>query len=157
MRRATFEEFLELEAKSQTRHEFVDGFVFAMAGGTDYHNRLVTRFLLTIFNAGEEAGCETFAENMLLKVGSAAYYPDVFVTCEEPLVGVSYKKTACLVVEVLSDSTEAIDRGEKLLAYQKPPGLQAYVLVSHPAKRLEIFRRMDDGGWRYEAVEEGAL
>lgn len=68
---------------------------------------------------------------MPLKVGSAAYYPDVFVTCEEPLEGASVKKTACLVVEVLSDTTEFIDRGEKLLAYQKLPGLQAYVLVSH--------------------------
>lgn len=157
VRQATFAEFLELEAKSQARHEFVDGFVFAMAGGTDYHNRLVIRFLLTIFNPAEEAGCEAFAENMLLKVGSAAYYPDVFVTCEEPLEGASFKKTACLVVEVLSDTTEAIDRGEKLLAYQKLPGLQAYVLVSQLSKRLEVFRRMEDGGWRYELIEAGAV
>ncbi len=131
--------------------------MFAMAGGTDYHNRLATRFLLTIFNPAAEAGCEAFTENMLLKVGSAAYYPDVFVTCEEPLEGASYKRTACLVVEVLSDTTEAIDRGEKLLAYQKLPGLQAYVLVSQLDRRLEVFRRMEDGGWRYEVVEEGAV
>lgn len=157
VRQATFEEFLEQEAKSQTRHEFVDGFMFAMAGGTDYHNRLVTRFIITIFNPAAEAGCEAFAENMLLRVGSAAYYPDVFVTCEEPLEGASYKRTACLVVEVLSDTTEAIDRGEKLLAYQKLPGLQAYVLVSQLDRRLEVFRRMEDGGWRYEAIEDGAV
>lgn len=157
LRQANFEEFLEQEAKTQTRHEYVDGFVFAMAGGTDYHNRLATRFLLTIFQAAEEAGCEAFAENMLLKVGTAAYYPDVFVTCEESLEGVSFKKTACLVVEVLSDATEAIDRGEKLLNYQKLTGLQAYVLVSQHTKRLEIFRRMEDGGWRYELTENGAV
>ncbi|MBO1437290.1 Uma2 family endonuclease [Meiothermus sp. CFH 77666] len=92
---ATFAEFLEMEAKSQARHEFVDGFVFAMAGGTDYHNRLV--------------------------------------------------------------ATEAIDRGEKLLGYQKLPGLQAYVLVSQLDRRLEVFQRLEDGGWRYEAREDGVV
>ncbi|RIH89028.1 putative restriction endonuclease [Meiothermus luteus] len=65
---------------------------------------------------------------------------------EEPLEGASFKRTARLVVEVLSDSTEAIDRGEKLLAYQKLPGLQAYVLASQLEKRLGIYRRMEDGG-----------
>ena len=90
---------------------------------------------------------------MLLKVEDAAYYPDVFVTCEEPLDGARYKKTACLVEEVLSEGTEAIDRGEKLHRYRKLPGLQAYVLVSQEAKRVEVYRRLPDGGWRYEVVE----
>jgi Uma2 family endonuclease len=157
VRRTTLEEFLELEARSQSRHEFVDGLMFAMAGGTDYHNRLTTRFLVTIFSAAEEAGCDVFAENMLLKAGTGIYYPDVFVTCDEPLQGAVLKHTACLVVEVLSEATEAIDRGEKLLNYQKLPGLQAYLLVSQHEKRVEVFRRMNDGGWRYEAIEEGEL
>jgi Uma2 family endonuclease len=81
----------------------------------------------------------------------------VFVTCEEPLDGARYKKTACLVVEVLSEGTEAIDRGEKLHRYRKLPGLQAYVLVSQEAKRVEVYRRLPDGGWRYEVVEEGEV
>jgi Uma2 family endonuclease len=111
LRRASFEEFLALEATSSERHEFVEGLVFALAGGTDYHNRLVARILLALLPAAERAGCEAFAEGMLLKVEDAAYYPDFFVTCEEPLDGARYKKTACLVVEVLSEGTEAIDRG----------------------------------------------
>lgn len=157
LRRASFEEFLALEATSSERHEFVEGLVFALAGGTDYHNRLVARILLALLPAAERAGCEAFAEGMLLKVEDAAYYPDVFVTCEEPLDGARYKKTACLVVEVLSEGTEAIDRGEKLHRYRKLPGVQAYVLVSQEAKRVEVYRRLPDGGWRYEVVEEGQV
>ncbi len=157
VRQTTFEEYLELEKHSQIRHEFVDGFMFAMAGGTDYHNRLSTRFLVTIFNAAENAGCEIFAENMLLKAGRGSYYPDVFLTCDEPLEGAVYKRSACLVIEVLSDSTEAIDRGEKLQNYQKLSSLRAYVLVSQHEKRVEVFRCLEDGTWRYEAIEAGEV
>jgi Uma2 family endonuclease len=154
VRQATFEQFLQFEAQSQTRHEYVDGFVFAMAGGTDYHARLSGRFFRLIFDAAEEAGCFAFTENMLLKAGTGTYYPDVLVTCDEPLEGAIYKRTACLVVEVLSDSTEALDRGEKLQNYQKLPDLKAYVLVSQDKRLVEVFRRLGDGGWRYEAIEE---
>lgn len=157
VRRTTFAEFLELEAESQVRHEFVDGFMFAMAGGTDYHARLSGRFFRLIFDAAEEKGCLAFTENMILKAGTGSYYPDVFVTCDEPLDGSTYKKTACLVMKVLSNSTEAIDRGEKLQNYQKLSSLKAYVLVSQGEKRVEMFTRMDDGGWRYQALEEGHI
>jgi Uma2 family endonuclease len=157
VRQATFEEFLSLEAQSQVRHELVDGFMFAMAGGTDYHNRLSIRFLLLIFGAVEQAGCEVFAENMLLRIGNGLYYPDVFVTCDEPLDGSTYKRTACLVVEVLSDSTEAVDRGEKLHNYQQLSGLKAYVLVSQNHKRIEMYSRMEDGGWRYKTIDAGTV
>ncbi|MGC8876280.1 Uma2 family endonuclease [Thermus sp.] len=155
LRRATFEEFLALEASSPERHELVEGLVFALAGGTDIHNRLVARLLLKLLPKAEEKGCEAFAEGVLLKVGEAAYYPDLFVTCEETLNGAPFKETACLVVEVLSPGTEAIDRGEKLLRYRELPGLQAYALVAQEARRVEIYRRLPDGGWRYEVVEKG--
>jgi Uma2 family endonuclease len=72
LRRASFEEFLALEATSSERHEFVEGLVFAMVGGTDYHNRLAARILLALLPAAERAGCEAFAEGMLLKVEDAA-------------------------------------------------------------------------------------
>jgi Uma2 family endonuclease len=141
LRRASFEEFLALEATSSERHEFVEGLVFALAGGTDYHNRLVARILLALLPAAERAGCEAFAEGMLLKVEDAAHYPDFFVTCEEPLDGARYKKTACLVVEVLSEGTEAIDRGEKLHRYRKLP---AFRPTSWSPRR--------PSGWRSTAV-----
>lgn len=157
VRQATFEEYLELEKHSQIRHELVDGFMFAMAGGTDYHARLSGRLFRWIFDGAEDAGCIAFTENMLLKAGTGSYYPDVFVTCDESLDGSVYKRTACLIVEVLSGSTEAIDRGEKLQNYQKLSGLQAYVLVSPDKKLVEVFRQLGDGGWRYEATEEGEV
>jgi Uma2 family endonuclease len=134
------------------KQRWIGGFILETRG--DFPHRYT---LTPIFSAAEEAGCDVFAENMLLKAGTGIYHPDVFVTCDEPLQGAVLKHTACLVVEVLSDATEAIDRGEKLLNYQKLPGLQAYLLVSQDKKRVEVFRRMDDGGWRYQAIEEGEV
>ena len=82
-----------------------------------------------------------------------AYYPDVFVTCEDE--DDSYvKRKPCLIAEVLSPSTEAVDRGEKLLNYQKLGTLQAYVLLSQDLPRAEVYRR-DGDGWRYELKEAG--
>jgi Uma2 family endonuclease len=149
LRRASFEEFLALEATSPERHEFVEGLVFALAGGTNYHNRLVARILLALLPAAERTGCEAFAEGMLLKVEDAAYYPDVFVTCEEPLDGARYKKTACLVVEVLSESTEAITREKSFTA-----------TASSPAFRPTSWSPRRPSGWRSTVVSRtgaGAL
>lgn len=98
----------------------------------------------------------------------AAYYPDVFVTCEEANDGSRYKRFPCFVVEVLSESTTPrfarrnhasdIDRGEKLHNYRKIPSLKAYVLVSCDRKLVEVYRRLEDNTWRYETLEgEGAL
>ncbi|MEZ0320982.1 MAG: Uma2 family endonuclease [Thermus sp.] len=108
LRRASFEEFLPLEATSPERHEYVEGLVCAMTVGSEYHNRLMARILLALLPVAEAAGCKAFAEGMLLRVEEAAYYPDVFVTCEELLQGAHYKETTCLVVEVLSESTEVV-------------------------------------------------
>lgn len=148
---------MQLEAQSQIRHEFVDGFVFAMAGGTDYHNQIAINALFALRAAAQAAGCESYISDMLLQTPGGTYYPDVFVTCEEPNDGSRLKHTACLIIEVLSESTEVIDRSEKLHNYQKLPGLQAYVLVSQDQQLVEVFRRLEDKSWRYEAIEEGEV
>ena len=96
-------------------------------------------------------------EGMLVRTpDDHGYYPDVFVTCEERNDGSRVKRQPCFVVEVLSDSTEAIDRGEKLHHYQRIPALQAYVLVSQYKQMVEVYRRLPDG-WRYEILESGVL
>lgn len=157
VRQTTFAEFLELEAKSSVRHEFVDGFMFAMAGGTDYHNQIAINALIALRSAAESAGCSSYLTDMLLQTPGGTYYPDVFVTCEETNDGSRLKHTACLIIEVLSDSTEALDRGDKLRHYQKLSGLKMYLLVSQQEKRVEVFQRLEDGSWRYEDKEEGQL
>lgn len=158
IKRTTFEEYLELEARSDVRHEFVDGFMFAMAGGTDNHNRIAINLIVLINAAAEAAGCNAFINDILVRTPEEiGYYPDVFVTCEEQNDGSRIKRKPCFVIEVLSDTTEAIDRGEKLRHYRKIPSLQAYILVSQTAKLFETFRRLPDGTWRYETLEEGGL
>lgn len=156
VRQATFEEFLH-QAQSPIRHEFVDGFVFAMTGGTDYHNQIAINALFVIRAAARAAGCEGYITDMLLQAPGGTYYPDVLVTCEEPNDGSRLKYTACLIIEVLSESTEIIDRSEKLHNHQKLPGLQACVLVSQDKQLVEVFRRLEDKSWRYEAIETGEI
>ena len=151
----SFEAYLELEAKSQIRHEFVDGMLFAMAGGTDYHATISLNIATQIRAAARASGCFAYMENMLLQTPDGpTYYPDVFVTCDENNDGVRFKRFPCFVVEVLSETTSDIDRGEKLHNYRKIPPLKAYVLVSQDRRLVETYRRLDDGTWRYETLEE---
>jgi Uma2 family endonuclease len=153
---SSFEEYLQLEAASQVRHEFVDGYTFAMAGGTDSHNRITNRFNRLVFDAAEEAGCELFIADMLVRTpNNKGYYPDLFLTCEETSDGSRFKRFPCWVVEVLSETTEAVDRGEKLQNYTAIPSLKSYILVSQEKKLIEVFERLPDDSWRYTSIGEG--
>ena len=120
--------------------------MFAMAGGTDNHNRIAINLIVPINAAAEAAGCNAFMNDVLVRTPDGiGYYPDVFVTCEEQNDGSRIKRKPCFVIEVLSDTTEAIDRDEKLRHYRKIPSLQAYILVSQHAKLFETFRRLPEG------------
>jgi Uma2 family endonuclease len=97
-------------------------------------------------------------ENMtLLTPSGKGYYPDLFMTCEEPNDGSRFKRYPCWIVEVLSESTQAIDRGEKLHNYKAMPTLKTYVLVSQDQKLVEVYQQLEDKTWRYESLEEGIL
>ncbi|GIW24585.1 Uma2 family endonuclease [Meiothermus sp.] len=151
--KTTFEAYLELEARSPVRHEFVDGMIFAMAGRTDYHATISLNIATQVRATARASGCFVYMENMLLQTPDGpTYYPDVFVTCEESNDGSRYKRFPCFVVEVLSESTSDIDRGEKLHNY-RIPSLKAYILVSSERKLVEVYRRLEDQTWRYEVLE----
>lgn len=115
----TFDEYLRLEQGNPDKHEYVHGEMFLLAGTSSRHNRLAGRLYARLLEA--EAGtCQTFFADLKVQTpgpDGAAYYPDVLVTCDDddPYV----KRKPCLIAEVLSPSTEAVDRGEKLLNYQK--------------------------------------
>lgn len=148
----SFAEYLALERSAEVKHEFVHGQLFMMAGASDRHNRLAGRLYARLL-AAESGDCRTYISDMLVRTpDEVGYYPDVLVTCEEGEERV--KRHPCLIIEVLSPTTEAIDRGEKLHNYQKFASLEAYVLVSQEEERIEMFRR-DNGGWRYEPKEAG--
>lgn len=151
------EEYLQLEEAATLKHEYVAGVMYALAGATQRHNRIVGNIFAQLWQKTQGSLCRVYASDMKIKIGNeAVYYPDVVVTCSEephPL----YLERPCLIVEVLSPSTEGTDRREKLLNYQKLASLQAYLLVDSESRRAEGYYR-DQGGWLYRLVEdEGEL
>jgi Uma2 family endonuclease len=154
-KRLSFEEYLKLEERNETRHEFVDGFMFAMAGATDNHNQIALNISTQARLKSRASTCRAYASDMKVRTpDGTGYYPDVFVTCNEPNDGPKVKYNPCFIVEVLSPSTESFDRGEKQLRYRQISSLQAYVLVTQHRKLIEVYRRLADGTWRYETLEE---
>ena len=145
------EEYLELEAKSPVKHDYVAGEIFALAGTTDRHNQLALNLVVALWASARAKGCRVFANDVKVRTpGDVFYYPDVMVVCEEdpdPLV----KTKPCILAEVLSKSTELVDRREKLMAYQGVPTLQAYLLVGSVEERLESYVKQEDG-WVREVV-----
>lgn len=156
----SFEEYLEFEKSSETRHEFVDGFVFAMAGANNAHNTIAGNVFVLSQIAANKAECRAYISDMKLRTPESegkGYYPDVFVTCDKNDFDTDVKTTACFIVEVLSKSTEDIDRGEKWQNYRKFTSLKAYILISQKQKYVEVYRLMPDGSWRYDALENQGL
>jgi Uma2 family endonuclease len=151
----TFEEYLQLEEKHEIRHEFVDGFMFAMAGASDEHNLISLNIATAARAATRNTNCRAYHTDMKLRTPNGiGYYPDVFITCDDDDKGKKVKQSPCLIVEVLSPSTEDIDRGEKWLNYQKSSSLKMFVLVRQDKKFLEIYKRNPDGTWQYTIFEE---
>ena len=155
----SIEDYLRGEQSSDIRHEYVAGQVFAMAGAGEAHNRIAGNLFFHLRAATRGTPCGVFISDMKVRVEAhdSFYYPDVMLGCDpadsEPL----YKRAPCLIAEVLSPSTEIIDRREKLIAYRALASLRYYLLVSQDRRLVEIYRRDADGGWRYEIVEDGAL
>ncbi len=151
----TFEDFLAAETVSPVRHELVGGRVYVMAGGTERHD-LTAQALWEALIAGARAnGCRAFVGNRLLKTPSTAtYYPDVMVVCERA-ADARYETAPTLVAEVLSPSTEAVDRREKAENYARIGSLRAYALVHPVFRRIEVASRDSVGRWTWQAFGAG--
>ena len=150
----TPEEYLELEAQSPIKHEYIDGEVYAMAGTTDTHNTIAGNLFALIRRHLRGTDCRVYFADIKAQIEqrNCFYYPDLLVTChpqdrETP----TYKRFPKLILEVLSDSTEAFDRGDKFNDYQTLESLEEYVLVNTKHQRLEIFRRNQQGLWLYQS------
>jgi len=137
------QEYLALEHDNAVRHEYRRGLVYAMAGGSDNHSRLSINVLTEINLHLRGGDCQFFSGDV--KVNYAAdffYYPDAFVTCDPRDLGDRYvKRYPKLIVEVLSPSTKAFDRGEKFKDYQHLASLEEYVLIDQDEQRVECWRR----------------
>ncbi|MEQ1528472.1 MAG: Uma2 family endonuclease [Methylococcales bacterium] len=143
---------LENDNINDIRHEYVNGLVYAMTGASREHNRVTGRLYVLLTQHLEGSPCEPFQSDLKVKVQRGNdvrfYYPDIQVTCTEE-TDRYYNEQPCLIVEVLSDSTQRIDRTEKRLAYQMIEALQEYVLLAQDSPYLEIYRRRTD--WQRES------
>ena len=153
----TFEDFLAFESTSLERHEFVDGNLFVMSGGTDRHNHLISRLIIRLFEIAIAHNGFLFQSDVLIRTTSGkGYYPDLFVLFDASLDSPRVKHRPSIIIEVLSSSTEAIDRGEKWQAYQQTPSLEQYVLLSQDEAIAEVFSRAETG-WHYQKLEQNEL
>ena len=144
------QDYLAWEAAQPERHEFVDGEVFAMAGAEDRHVTVTGNVYMALRQHLRGTPCRTFMADMKVQAhaDSSYFYPDVVVTCSAADADSrQIKREPRLIVEVLSPSTEAYDRGEKFVRYRQIPSLTEYVLVDFEHRRVDVFRKQPDGLW----------
>jgi Uma2 family endonuclease len=148
----TVDEYIQGEQRSDIRHEYIGGQVYAMADGCEVHNVLSGNFYVAIRQHLRGKSCQVFMADMKLRLNIAEddifYYPDLLVTCDPSDDEKYYKSKPSTLIEVLSPSTERLDRREKFLSYQRLPSLQEYVLVDQEQQRVTLFRRETD--WKPE-------
>lgn len=144
----TIEAYLAGEKISEVKHEYVDGRVYAMAGGSLKHNLLVSNLSGLLWNHLRGQPCFPLSSDMLLKtLGKRFRYPDVVVVCEnDSSVDEQIRENPILIIEVLSKSTRKKDKGEKRLEYLAMPSLLEYILVEQDFAEIEVQRR--HAGWQ---------
>ncbi len=154
------DEYLEFERNSEIRHEYFEGEMFAMTGGSLNHNQISTNIVRELGNQLKNSSCRPFASDMRVKVNEIEkyIYPDIVVVCGdielEKMMGVETLLNPVVIMEILSTSTEAYDRGKKFTHYRLIPTLQEYLLVSQNYCQVEKYIRGDDGGWKYFSYED---
>jgi len=148
------QEYLEGEKLADFRHEYVNGKVYAMAGSSKRHNRIALNLVMAL---NTNTPCEVYSSDIKVRIAerNSYYYPDVVVGCEESdNADDYYLEKPCLIVEVLSPSTEKKDATEKLLAYQEIESLQAYLMVDQQQCHISLIYRQDNGHWWVKTFTE---
>ena len=148
-RRYTPEEYLALERAAPHRSEYVNGQIYAMAGASRRHILIVGNIQAELRTLLRDRPCETYTTAMRVKVTATGVYtyPDVVVACGQPRfedASIDTLLDPTLVVEVLSESTESYDRGEKFAHYRRLESLREYVLVAQDKARVEVFVRQGE-------------
>ncbi|MEG4286824.1 Uma2 family endonuclease [Microcoleus sp. A006_D1] len=151
----TPEEYFAWEEKQLEKHEYIDGQVYpmgicGMSGGSKNHSLLAVKFITLFSNHLEGSSCDTATSDLRINiVGTNNYtYPDVSVTCDDrDKTTTQYITYPSLIVEVLSPSTEAYDRGGKFRMYSKNSALQDYLLVSSTSIEIDLYHKKDTGEW----------
>ena len=155
----TFRDYLGLEAVSNVKHEYLDGQIYAMAGGTPSHAALASAVAGQLYAQVRGGPCTIHSSDLRVRVLATglATYPDLTLVCGPRELDPEDANTVTnptLIVEVLNPSTEEYDRGEKLEHYQRIPSLRQVVLVSQTPPRLEVWTREGDA-WTHREAREG--
>lgn len=146
----TPEEYFAWEEQQLEKHEYINGQVYAMIGGSVNHSRIAIRFTTMFDTHLDVSSCITGNSDLKVNIlGTTNYtYPDASVTCDErDKANTQYITHPCLIVEVLSKSTEAYDRGGKFRMYQNNPALIDYLLVSSTTIEIDLYHKNDAGDW----------
>ncbi len=158
----SIDDYLVWEAEQVERHEYLNGEVFAMTGARDTHNTIALNIASQLREKLRGRPCRAFIADMKLRVDTAdaVFYPDVLITCDprdKTPESATAKRHPSLIVEVLSDSTAAYDRGLKFEHYRNIETLQEYLLVEQDRRHVDLFRRSKDGRWVLEPANETKL
>ncbi len=151
----TVEEYFQLEENDpDTRYEYIDGSVYAMAGGTANHDTIKSNIQRILWNLLRGSKCRVYSSDMKVYISETRYFhPDVIVTCDPRDRGtVQAIRSPRLVVEVLSPTTELTDRTWKLKNYRAHPTIEEYMLVDSQSLKIEIYHK-ENNKWIYEAFE----
>jgi len=146
------EDYLALERRAEFKSEYFDGEIFAMAGASEPHNLITINTIRELSIQLKKRPCKAYANDMRVKVSPTGLftYPDVIVVCGQAQFDDIQRDTLLnptLIVEVLSDSTEAYDRGRKFEHYRKLESLMEYVLIAQHRPHVESYRRQPDQRW----------
>ena len=158
----TPEEYLDQERRAEYKSEYFAGEIIAMAGAKRKHNLISSNITASLGVQLRKSPCEVYASDMKVQADKARQfsYPDVVVACGKPQFRDNQDDVLLnptVVVEVLSPSTEAYDRGEKFLRYRQLDSLQEYLLVTQNERRVEQFTKQSDGSWRLTEANEGEI
>ena len=142
------EDYLEQEKISQVRHEYIEGEIYAMAGASDNHSRIVINLTTNLSVHLRDSKCEPFSNDIKVRATqNVYYYSDILVSCEENPESSYFRNQPILIIEVTSPSTKHIDRREKLLFYQQMSSVREYVIIDQHKMNVEVHRRQPNGGW----------
>lgn len=160
--RFTAKEYLALEAVAETRHEYFGGYIVAMAGAEFEHNQIAQNVRTELTYALADRPCDIVGsdQRVLVEAVGEYFYPDVVVTRLEPTLVDPKPRSLTnpqLIVEVLSESTEQHDRGEKWVAYRSIPTLTDYVMIASTRREVEHYHRLPDGSWALRVLQRAGM
>ena len=156
----TPEEYFSWSEHQLEKYEYIDGEVYAMSGGSKNHSLIAVKFTTLLNNHLDDRNCETGNSDLRVNIaGTSIYtYPDASVTCDDrDKTSTQYITYPCLIVEVLSSSTESYDRGGKFRLYRKNPSLRDYLLVSSTRIEMDLYHKNDAGEWVIQNYQEGDI